>query len=233
MALTMNMAERILELRKKKGISQEELADKIGVSRQAVSKWESDTSYPEPEKIILLSDFFQVSTDYLLKGDAAAKDSNDSHNLPLKQPKSPTESLIFAAVGTALNAMGLLVGLLIWTEERTPVSVAAGLILMVFGCMLFAIGQFEENGRPSAHRRKTAAYFWMINIWLLSLMPISCIFNFIQGTLGGHWWAISPIPQLGNTLGAYLLCWSIYLLLCITTDIFLLIKIRKSFMIPA
>ena len=51
----MNMADRILELRKKKGISQEELADKIGVSRQAVSKWESDASYPEPEKIILLS----------------------------------------------------------------------------------------------------------------------------------------------------------------------------------
>ena len=50
MELTMNMADRILELRKKEGISQEELADKIGVSRQAVSKWESDTSYPEPEK---------------------------------------------------------------------------------------------------------------------------------------------------------------------------------------
>lgn len=215
MELTMNMAERILELRKKKGISQEELADKIGVSRQAVSKWESDTSYPEPEKIILLSDFFQVSTDYLLKGEEA------------KPQKSQNDAGIFAVVGTALNAVGLIVALLIWIEERTPVSVAAGFILMVFGCMIFAIGQFTENGRPSAHKRKTAAYFWMSNIWILSLMPISCIFNFVQGTLGRHWWAISPLPELGNFLWPFLLCWACYLGLCITTDILLLTKAKR------
>ena len=215
MELTMNMADRILELRKKKGISQEELADKIGVSRQAVSKWESDTSYPEPEKIILLSDFFQVSTDYLLKGEEA------------KPQKSQNDAGIFAAVGTALNAVGLIVALLIWIEERSSVSVAAGFILMVFGCMIFAIGQFTESGRPSAYKRKTAVYFWMINIWILSLMPISCIFNFIQGTLGGHWWAISPIPERGNFYGPFLVCWASYLGFCIAADILLLKKTKR------
>lgn len=64
----MNMADRIQYLRKSKGISQEELADKVGVSRQAVSKWESEQSTPDVEKIILLSDLFDVTTDYLLKG---------------------------------------------------------------------------------------------------------------------------------------------------------------------
>ena len=62
----MNMADRIQHLRKSKGISQEELADKVGVSRQAVSKWESEQSTPDIEKVILLSDFFDVTTDYLL-----------------------------------------------------------------------------------------------------------------------------------------------------------------------
>ena len=61
----MKVAERIQALRKAKGISQEELADKLGVSRQAVSKWESGQSSPDLEKIILLSTCFDVTTDYL------------------------------------------------------------------------------------------------------------------------------------------------------------------------
>ena len=64
----MNMAERIQYLRKAKGFSQEELADKAGVSRQAVSKWETGQSTPDIEKIIIMSELFEVTTDYILKG---------------------------------------------------------------------------------------------------------------------------------------------------------------------
>ena len=64
----MNVADRIQNLRKIKGISQEQLAEAIDVSRQAVSKWESEQSTPDLEKIVLMSDFFDVTTDYLLKG---------------------------------------------------------------------------------------------------------------------------------------------------------------------
>lgn len=64
----MNMADRIQYLRKTKGFSQEELADKMGVSRQAVSKWESEQSTPDIEKIIMMSEIFEVTTDYILKG---------------------------------------------------------------------------------------------------------------------------------------------------------------------
>ena len=64
----MNIADRIQYLRKQRGLSQEELADKIGVSRQAVSKWESEQSTPDLDKIIVMSDLFEVTTDYLLKG---------------------------------------------------------------------------------------------------------------------------------------------------------------------
>ena len=62
----MTLADRIQQLRKQKGISQEELADRVGVSRQAVSKWESAQSVPDLDKILLLSDYFEVTTDYLL-----------------------------------------------------------------------------------------------------------------------------------------------------------------------
>lgn len=63
----MKLAEKIQDLRKKNGLSQEQLADQLGISRQAISKWESEQSSPDIDKIVLLSEFFQVSTDYLLK----------------------------------------------------------------------------------------------------------------------------------------------------------------------
>lgn len=63
----MILADKIMELRKKNGWSQEELAEKIGVSRQSISKWESAQSVPDLNKILLLSKVFEVSTDYLLK----------------------------------------------------------------------------------------------------------------------------------------------------------------------
>ena len=64
----MNISDRIRYLRKQKGFSQEELADKVGVSRQAVSKWESEQSTPDLDKIITMSEIFGVTTDYILKG---------------------------------------------------------------------------------------------------------------------------------------------------------------------
>ena len=64
----MTIADRIQSLRKPKGMSQEELADRIGVSRQAVSKWESEQATHDLEKVVIMSDIFEVTTDYLLKG---------------------------------------------------------------------------------------------------------------------------------------------------------------------
>lgn len=63
----MILAEKIIQLRKQRGWSQEELADKLGISRQSVSKWESGMSIPDLDKILKLGGLFGVSTDYLLK----------------------------------------------------------------------------------------------------------------------------------------------------------------------
>ena len=65
----MILADKIIELRKKNGWSQEELAEKLNVSRQAVSKWESAQSVPDLTRVLLLSEVFGVTTDYLLKDD--------------------------------------------------------------------------------------------------------------------------------------------------------------------
>ena len=63
------LAEKIMNLRKQKGWSQEQLAEQLGVSRQAVSKWESGISIPDLDKVVNMSTLFGVCTDYLLKED--------------------------------------------------------------------------------------------------------------------------------------------------------------------
>ena len=62
----MRLGQKIADLRKKNNLSQEGLAEKMNVSRQAVSKWESEQSIPDIEKIVNLSKLFGVTTDYLL-----------------------------------------------------------------------------------------------------------------------------------------------------------------------
>ena len=63
----MNFSEKLLTLRKAKGMTQEQLAEKLDVSRQSISKWESGQVIPEVEKIVELSKAFNVTLDYLLK----------------------------------------------------------------------------------------------------------------------------------------------------------------------
>ena len=63
----MNLGEKIYKLRKERNLSQEALAEFVGTTRQAISKWENNQGYPETEKLLLLSNVFEVSIDFLLK----------------------------------------------------------------------------------------------------------------------------------------------------------------------
>lgn len=73
----MTFGENLVNLRKGKGVSQEQLAEVLGLARQTISKWELNQSTPDLQYIIKLSEFFQVSTDYLIKGEAA--ESGDTY----------------------------------------------------------------------------------------------------------------------------------------------------------
>lgn len=208
----MNLAERIQRLRKSRGISQEELADQLGVSRQAVSKWESEQSAPDVEKIILLSDFFHVTTDYLLKG---------IEPVPEKSAEK-RDARIFSLSGSVLNFIGLVAAVMLWVEMQTSSSVAVGLIFMAVGTMAFLIGQLRGENRERA-----ASWFWIVNVWILTVIPISCLFNAFQGILFRYSWRFSPLPQLGNSVALYMLCWGFYLVICLAVDWILLKRAKR------
>ncbi len=83
----MKLEEKIATLRKKNGWSQEELAFRLDVSRQAVSKWEMGASLPELDNILKMSEIFGCSTDYLLKEDEEEKNVEEKPELPVETTK--------------------------------------------------------------------------------------------------------------------------------------------------
>ena len=86
----MPLADKIIELRKKQGWSQIDLADRLDVSRQSVSKWEMAQAVPELDKILKMSELFAVTTDYLLKDEAPAPDSGGALPPPPPAEEPPT-----------------------------------------------------------------------------------------------------------------------------------------------
>lgn len=97
------LSEKIRELRRKAGLSQEELADKLNVSRQAVSKWELGSAVPTADKLLDIADFFGVSLDFLMRENAASETSRGisaplSFEKPHKRRKTAAILLLSAAV---------------------------------------------------------------------------------------------------------------------------------------
>lgn len=127
----MNFAEKMIELRKQQNLSQQDLADRLGVSRQAISRWETGAVQPLADSVKSLAQVFQVSTDYLLNDDL-----DDPTPLHPPQPAPPQEkpksarkhrkwllalaALAAAAVLVLVTALGTAYYLQ-W-KERQPVS---------------------------------------------------------------------------------------------------------------
>lgn len=82
----MTLGEKLTALRKANNYTQEQLADILGVSRQSVSKWESDVAYPETEKLVKLGELYDCSLDYLLK---EGEQTRESENIAAKDGKKP------------------------------------------------------------------------------------------------------------------------------------------------
>ncbi|WP_270457807.1 helix-turn-helix domain-containing protein [Lactobacillus gasseri] len=106
----MRLGQKIAELRKKNNLSQEGLAEKMNVSRQAVSKWESEQSVPDIEKIVNLSELFGVTTDYLLKSGEPSfelknEDINDKDKLPVLSDELVQKYLTTSQKSSKLRAL--------------------------------------------------------------------------------------------------------------------------------
>ena len=143
----MILADKIINLRKKEGWSQEQLAEKVGVSRQSISKWESAQSIPDMNKLLLLAQIFNVSTDFLLKDEMEIEDC-----IPMQQ----TETAVSVETGEELipvtmeNAVEFLT-----RNERGAFKVALGVMMCIFSPVVLILleGAAEAGKIPLTEDR--------------------------------------------------------------------------------
>ena len=133
----MVLADKIMELRKRNGWSQEELAERLGVSRQAVSKWEGATSMPDMDKVVKMSEIFGVSTDYLLKDAAPPVEGEVAP--PFETAESPVRTVSLEEVNSYLA-----------TVQETAGKIALGVALCILSpvVLLLLLGLMETGGTP-------------------------------------------------------------------------------------
>lgn len=132
----MILADKIMKLRKQCGWSQEELAEQLGISRQSVSKWESGVSIPDLDKIIKLSNIFNVSTDYLLKDDMEETEYIDTQD-------GDTDNAVRSVSVEEANAY-------MEVTEKVAGKIALGVLMCILSpvCLIFlgGISELEEYG---------------------------------------------------------------------------------------
>ena len=151
----MNISDRIQSLRKAKGITQEHLADAVGVSRQAVSKWEAEQSVPDLERVVAMAEYFDVTTDYILRGIEPA---------PKKGSGSRVSPRTMCIIATALDAAGLILGGGLWFEYQNWLCVA---VMLIFQLAAVTVWLLTKGERPR--------WFWAVNVWFLSVIPSALI----------------------------------------------------------
>ena len=162
----MILADKLILLRKKSGMSQEELAEKMDVSRQAVSKWEGAQSIPDLSKILQLSELYGVTTDYLLKDSVETeefigKDTSDSvrkvtleeANEYLSLRKTASVRIAIAAFLCIISVIPLIIlgGAASMPQPPLSENMAGGIgmiIMLVIAAV--AVGIFVYTGSQSA-----------------------------------------------------------------------------------
>ena len=129
----MEFGEKLQMLRKARGWSQEELAQQINVSRQALSKWESGASIADTENVVALSRLFGVSTDYLLLEESEAASTPAAGSAPAKESKWPVPRIVWLVI-LLVAVVGLIA-----MHILASVRYASGLLLSV----MFLANRFQ------------------------------------------------------------------------------------------
>lgn len=205
-----NFGERIYDLRNRNNMSQGALADKLDVSRQTISKWENNMCLPEAEKLLQLSEIFNVSTDYILKGITIVEP--EPVYIYVKDPESENipkhnEKIVRKYVGIIIAVIGAL--LTLW------MALVGGWLFIVFTGALMLLGILFA--RDSKHP-------WLIVSWVAyALLVIALPFCTAINPLA----IFDPIIYTEGYLTHMLWAWSIWIVLAVL--IICTIKVKRGY----
>ena len=180
-----NLADRIQQLRREHGLSQEQLAEKLNVSRQAVSKWESAQAQPELDKIIALSELFCVTTDYLLKGSRGTPP--EAGPAPARRPDAAFASRVLYLAALFFLGVGLVCALAAWHEKQTVDCIAGGMVVQGIGVVCYGVGRMLSPARPARWMVKAGCAvglflpLFVLAGWLTDILPIPHLYLVTNG----------------------------------------------------
>lgn len=132
----MTFGEKVQRLRQQAGMSQDVLAEKLGVSRQAVSRWERDETMPETDKVVALAELFGVTTDYLLRPQPEAPCREERSASGRSHHGAQREGDVLDRLGYLAKTKGYLLG---WVLIAWGVLDLVTLLLMGLGVLNFMI----------------------------------------------------------------------------------------------
>jgi len=166
----MILAETIVQLRKQAGWSQEELADKLGVSRQAISKWESAQSVPDLNRILEMSRLFGVSTDILLKDDLGPEFIAENPPTELNDTDEPLRKVSLSEANDYISV-----------RLAAAPKIALGVMLCILSpVLLIALSSLQELGRISLSEGQAAGIGVLVLMCLVGAAVALFIINVMK-----------------------------------------------------
>jgi len=208
--IIMKLGEKLQQLRKKSGLSQEQLAAQITVSRQAVSKWELDETMPDTDNVVQLSRLFGVSCDYLLRDEVDEPGSPAPAAPGEARPAERGRPYNASVLALAMCSVGLVAAYMGRIGDHTLRAMIAGFAIQILGLALF------ELTAPRARPAWNAAHldFYPIACWLVLPIPVKLILGWVFDDLLG--WQGTPQRAL-------VYYFTVYLLVCAAASAALLI----------
>lgn len=234
----MTLGEKITDLRKKRGLSQEDLAITLGVSRQAVSKWEVGDATPDTEKVVALAEYFDVTTDWLLRDLAPQQSSSggkDAHMSPAQARAGAPLLLCMTLGGSACGLFLLFYGRFVSTSTVPSVI---GVILQICAIALaMGFGLYLKSSVDAPQGSDFIRAFWRVDIWIVALLPMRiCYFAFLQvlnlipeAALSRLWFTLpQPLWTLGRVILFAGIPIALYVAVCLFVTLILCRRPRKK-----
>lgn len=181
----MKLSEKLVNLRKQQLMTQEELAEKLNVSRQAISRWESGTASPDAGNILQLSKLFRVTTDYLLNDEYQS-----DNDLPkVKEVREDQMNLILFYL-VALEVMVLLIQFVTTVILKNPFFACTSFLLFVLPLVGFEVS-FRKGAESATSRTKNfRRRYYKISSWLGLYFPIRMLMYVVAALYPGPVWGL-------------------------------------------
>lgn len=182
----MTLAEKIIALRKEHNLSQGDLAEKLGVSRQSVSKWETGASTPDLDKMIFLADFFGITLDELVKGETLSEKKEQQADRTVCSGEHTTQKTIAACL-MILGGISAILGF-----AMVPSLLYLAVYLLVCSIICFVVRRYAG-----------LVIAWLTSLGLTILAPYifgAGIFSYLAlaGLLMTILWTIREVRKAGR-----------------------------------